>query len=79
MKKGLALLFVLAGCSQITTPAPSIYPSSCPLFDQDCERRFDAETLSIIGQPEAAMQLMCLDKGLEEALAQCGDQFSSIY
>lgn len=75
-----AVLFLaLAGCSQITTPAPNIYPNSCPMWDKDCERRFDARTLSLIGQDDAAMELMCLDKGLEEALAQCGDQFSSIY
>lgn len=66
----LISLAVVAGCSEITTPAPNVYPGSCPTWDKDCERRFDARTLALIGEKGAAAQLMCLDKGLE-ALDLC--------
>lgn len=73
MKK-LALVVLLAGCTPtIEMPTPVAYPGACPSNNAPCQRNADAQTLAYIGQPEAAMLLMCLDNGIAEALPeQCG-------
>jgi len=72
--KRLALVVLIAGCTPvIEVPAPVAYPGACPFGNTDCQRNADAQTLAYIGQPEAAMLLMCLDENLSEALPeQCG-------
>lgn len=70
----LVVVAVLAGCtSAIEMPAPVAYPGACPADNAPCQRNADAQTLAYIGQPEAAMLLMCLDDELAGALSeQCG-------
>jgi hypothetical protein len=67
-------IVLLAGCTPtIEMPAPVAYPGACPFGNMACQRNSDAQTLAYIGQPEAAMTLMCLDENLAEALPeQCG-------
>ena len=67
-------ILALAGCTPtIEMPTPVAYPGACPLNNAPCQRNADAQTLAYIGQPEAAMLLMCLDEDLAEALSeQCG-------
>lgn len=72
--KRLWIILVLAGCTPtLEMPAPIAYPGACPFGNTACQRNSDAQTLAYIGQPEAAMTLMCLDENLAEALPeQCG-------
>ena len=44
------------------------HPSVCPGGDRKCQRNLDAQTLSVIGQGEAALKLMCLDADLFDVL-----------
>lgn len=62
------------GCTPvIEMPTPVAYPGACPVNNNACQRNADAQTLAYIGQPDAAMLLMCLDGDLAEALTeQCG-------
>jgi len=79
MKRILAV-FILAGCAPvIEMPTPVAYPGACPLDNKDCQRNADAQTLAYIGQPEAAMLLMCLDEKLAEALPEQCDMLLSLY
>lgn len=79
MKK-LLIILVLSGCSEVVVPKPDIFPQSCPATDKDCERRMDAETLSAIGQGDAALELMCFDKALKERLSACTEKrLSGLY
>lgn len=70
----LAIFFILLGCTPtIEMPAPIAYPGACPVNNAPCQRNADAQTLAYIGQPQAAMLLMCLDDEMAEALPeQCG-------
>jgi hypothetical protein len=53
--------------------APVAYTNACPLGNDACQRNLDAQTLSYIGQRNAAMVLMCQDPALSEALlGSCG-------
>lgn len=74
----LILLVAIAGCTPtIEMPAPVAYPGACPEDNAACQRNADAQTLAYIGQPNAAMLLMCLDEALAEALSdQCGISLS---
>jgi hypothetical protein len=67
-------IILLTACTPtIEMPAPVAYPGACPFGNMACQRNSDAQTLAYIGQPEAAMTLMCLDENLAEALPeQCG-------
>lgn len=62
---GVALL--LAACS----PMVINYPSVCPDGDAKCQRNLDAQTLAIIGQPEAAEELMRTDPELADVIDTC--------
>jgi hypothetical protein len=68
------LVFVLLGCTPvIEMPAPVAYSGACPENNAPCQRNADAQTLAYIGQPNAAMALMCQDPSLAEVLPeQCG-------
>jgi hypothetical protein len=72
--KRLWVILALGGCvPMIEMPAPIAYPGACPANNPACQRNADAQTLAYIGQPHAAMLLMCLDEDLAEALSeQCG-------
>ena len=63
----LGIVFAISACS--TTQI--VLPSSCLVEDETCERNLNAQTLSRIGQEEAAIQLMCMDTSLHDVL---GDQ-----
>ncbi len=43
-------------------------PLSCPPDNKKCQRNLDAQTLSLIGQEAAALQLMCMDADLADVL-----------
>jgi hypothetical protein len=72
--KRLWIILALAGCAPaLEMPAPIAYPGACPFGNTACQRNADAQTLAYIGQPNAAMTLMCVDENLSEALPeQCG-------
>jgi hypothetical protein len=74
MYRYATILVLLAGCSaEYQMPAPVAYPGACPEGDRACQRNADAQTLSYIGQSEAALKLMCSDPELYQTLQQeCG-------
>lgn len=62
--KLLIPLLLLSGCTTTVINHPSV----CPGGDKKCQRNLDAQTLSVIGQGEAALKLMCLDADLLDVL-----------
>ena len=76
--KRIWIILALAGCTPtLEMPAPVAYPGACPLNNSACQRNADAQTLAYIGQPNAAMVLMCQDPALLEALPEpCGMSLS---
>ena len=60
----LGIVFVASACS--TTQI--VLPSSCLDKDKTCERNLNAQTLSAIGQEEAALQLMCTDASVRDVM-----------
>ena len=76
--KRLWIILALAGCTPaLEMPAPIAYPGACPADNAACQRNADAQTLAYIGQPNAAMVLMCQDPALAEALPEpCGISLS---
>ena len=62
----LGIVFVASACS--TTQI--VLPSSCLDEDKTCERNLNAQTLSAIGQEEAAIQLMCTDPAVRDVMGQ---------
>lgn len=76
----LAVILLMAGCTPvIEMPAPVAYPGACPEGDLACQRNADAQTLAYIGQPTAALRLMCLDADLAEAVSDTCDFSLSLY
>ena len=60
------LIALLAGCTNVT------YTASCNHGDDVCQRNQNAQTLAIIGQEDAAIQLLCEDDTLRDTLdEQC--------
>jgi len=45
------------------------YTASCRIGDNVCQRNQNAQTLAIIGQEEAALQLMCEDPDIRISLS----------
>jgi len=75
----IALIF-LAGCNPvIEMPAPVAYPGACPEGNTLCQRNADAQTLAYIGQPQAAMLLMCTDEGLSQVMQEACDISLPLY
>jgi PBP1b-binding outer membrane lipoprotein LpoB len=67
----LVLSALLVGCTSTVLE----YPSVCPNNEPTCQRNLNAQTLSLIGQSEAAIKLMCEDPSLEDAIGeQCTSQ-----
>ena len=60
----LGIVFALSACSMTQI----VLPSSCLDEDRICERNLNAQTLSAIGQEEAAIQLMCTDRSVRDAM-----------
>ena len=60
----LGIVFVASACSSTQI----VLPSSCLDKDKTCERNLNAQTLSAIGQEEAALQLMCTDTAVRDVL-----------
>ena len=52
----------VAGCNTIT------YTASCKPEDSVCQRNQNAQTLALIGQEDAALQLMCEDSDIRNTL-----------
>ena len=52
----------VAGCNTVT------YTASCKPEDAVCQRNQNAQTLALIGQEEAALQLMCEDSDIRNTL-----------
>jgi hypothetical protein len=74
------VLALMAGCSPvIDMPAPIAYPGACPEGNYLCQRNFDAQTLAYIGQPEAAMLLMCTDDDLAHLMQEACDISLPLY
>ena len=62
----ILILLILSGCNTIT------YTASCSPGDAVCQRNQNAQTLAIIGQEDAAIQLLCEDDTLRDTLdEQC--------
>jgi hypothetical protein len=68
-KLGLALV-ALTGITTACSNSSVVMPLSCPVGNVDCQRNLDAQTLSYIGQGEAALKLMCLDSTLFDILSE---------
>jgi len=49
------------------------YPSVCINEDADCQRNLNAETLSRIGEQEAALELLKTDPVMSDALTEPDD------
>jgi len=62
-----AVILLLFGCSTTVIN----YPSVCTNNDKKCQRNLDAQTLAIIGQKEAATELMCSDSDISAMLEEC--------
>ena len=78
--KYLFIIVALAGCTPVLEmPTPVAYPGACPVDNAPCQRNADAQTLAYIGQPQAAMLLMCLDDALAEALQEQCDTSLLLY
>jgi hypothetical protein len=78
--KRLWIILAIAGCAPtLEMPAPIAYPGACPFGNMACQRNSDAQTLAYIGQPNAAMTLMCLDDALAEALQEQCDTSLLLY
>ena len=60
--KYLLLPLLLCACNTIT------YTASCDPVDAVCQRNQNAQTLAVIGQEEAAIQLMCEDTDAKRVL-----------
>jgi hypothetical protein len=76
----LAILIATSGCAPvIEMPAPVAYPGACPDGDRPCQRNADAQTLAYIGQPDAALRLMCLDYDLAEMMQDTCDHSFMLY
>jgi hypothetical protein len=76
----LLVVLLLAGCSPtVEIPTPVAYTSACPLGDEACQRNQDAQTLAYIGQPDAALRLMCLDNNLANKVQDTCEFFFTLY
>lgn len=70
----LAFVFLLSITTACSTNS-IVMPLSCPPDNKKCQRNLDAQTLSIIGQDAAALQLMCMDSDLTDVLSdKCAEQ-----
>ena len=58
----LLSITMVTGCNTIT------YTASCKPEDAVCQRNQNAQTLALIGQEEAALQLMCEDNDIRNTL-----------
>ena len=57
-------VLLVTGCNTVT------YTASCRIGDDVCQRNQNAQTLAIIGQEAAALQLMCEDSTLRDTLGE---------
>jgi len=60
---------LISACSSIVVE----YPSVCINEDADCQRNLNAETLSRIGEQEAALELLKTDPVMSDALTEPDD------
>jgi uncharacterized lipoprotein YajG len=66
--KGFVLSSILLLSSCTTTQI--VLPFSCYDTDMTCERNLNAQTLSLIGQEEAAIRLMCSDPDVRDVMGE---------
>jgi hypothetical protein len=64
----VAVSTLLSACGSIHMPAPVAYSGACPKEDYKCQRNLDAQTLSYIGEKEAAVRLMCEEPKLRNIM-----------
>ena len=57
---------LISACSSIVVE----YPSVCINEDADCQRNLNAETLSRIGEQEAALELLKTDPAMSDVLTE---------
>ena len=62
--RSVLLILLIAGCNTVT------YTASCRIGDDVCQRNQNAQTLAIIGQEAAALQLMCEDSTIRSTLGE---------
>ena len=62
--RSVLLILLIAGCNTVT------YTASCRIGDDVCQRNQNAQTLAIIGQEAAALQLMCEDRTIRSTLGE---------
>jgi hypothetical protein len=65
----IALVLLLAGCSQTIIQ----YPSVCTADDATCKRNLNARTLHALGYEEAAIELMCTESTVRGVVGECSD------
>src|SRR5210317_176528 len=53
------IIVILPGCSQITNP--TYFADACPKNEIVCQRNATAKTLAVLGEREAAIELLCFD------------------
>lgn len=58
----LLSITMVTACNTVT------YTASCKPEDAVCQRNQNAQTLALIGQEEAALQLMCEDNDIRNTL-----------
>jgi hypothetical protein len=74
------IILTLASCTPtLEMPAPIAYPGACPDGNHLCQRNFDAQTLAYIGQPQAAVLLMCTDDDLAHLMQEACDTSLPLY
>lgn len=71
LKSNLLIFLFLSACTQTIIS----YPSVCPNNELSCQRNLNAQTLSLLGEEEAALQIMCMDPELSIVLHdECAGQ-----
>ena len=66
-KPTLVILLTLS-ITMVTACNTITYTASCKPEDSVCQRNQNAQTLALIGQEDAALQLMCEDKSIRDTL-----------
>jgi len=70
MTKTISILSLISLIGCASNNSTISYTNACPKEDQLCQRNMDAQTLSVIGQRKAAIQLMCQDPKIKEILGE---------
>jgi len=66
--KPTLVIILLLSITMVTACNTITYTASCKPEDSVCQRNQNAQTLALIGQEEAALQLMCEDSDIRNTL-----------